>query len=116
MLNFDFYSPTRMVFGKGSVDEVGKHIAPLAKKVLIHYGSERIVTSGLLERITSSLSNAGVSFVALGGVRANPDIELVLEGVKLAKKRSGRAHSLRWWRICHRLWKGHRAGAQKPCA
>jgi alcohol dehydrogenase YqhD (iron-dependent ADH family) len=86
MLNFEFYSPTRLVFGKGTVDEVGKAVAPLAKKVLIHYGSERIVKSGLMERITSSLSAAGVSCVTLGGVRANPDIELAKRGVELARK------------------------------
>jgi len=86
MLNFEFYSPTRIVFGKGASGEIGGHIAPLAKKVLIHYGSERIVKSGLLERVQASLSVAGVSYVTLGGVRANPDIELAKKGVELAKK------------------------------
>jgi len=86
MLNFEFFSPTRIVFGKGTVDEVGKNIAPLAKKVLIHYGSERIVENGLMARIVASLDRAGVSHVALGGVRPNPDIELAKRGVALAKK------------------------------
>lgn len=85
MLNFEFFSPTRLVFGKGTVDEVGKTVAPLAKKVLIHYGSERIVESGLMERITTSLDAAGVAHVALGGVRPNPDIELAERGIELAK-------------------------------
>lgn len=86
MLNFEFFSPTRLVFGKGTVDEVGKAVAPLAKKVLIHYGSERIVESGLMARIAASLDSAGVSHVALGGVRPNPDIELAKRGVALAKQ------------------------------
>ena len=86
MQNFEFYSPTRLVFGKGTVDEVGGHIAPLAKKVLLHYGSDRIVESGLLKRIEESLAKAGVASVSLGGVIANPDIELVLEGVALARR------------------------------
>jgi len=86
MLNFEFYSPTRLVFGKGTVDRVGDHIAPLAKKVLLHYGSDRVVNSGLLKRIEDSLTRAGVSYVPLGGVIANPDIELALKGVALARK------------------------------
>lgn len=86
MLNFEFYSPTRLVFGKGTSGEVGGHIAPLAKKVLVHYGSDRIVKSGLLRRVTDSLSEAGVAYVTLGGVVANPDIELVKQGVALAEK------------------------------
>ena len=43
MLNFEFYSPTRLIFGKGTADQIGAHIAPLAKKVLVHYGSDRVV-------------------------------------------------------------------------
>jgi len=43
MLNFEFYSPTRLVFGRGTADQIGEHIAPLAKKVLVHYGSDRVL-------------------------------------------------------------------------
>lgn len=86
MQNFEFYSPTRLIFGKGTADQIGSHIAPLAKKVLVHYGSDRIEKSGLLRRITDSLTGAGVGYITLGGVIANPDIELVLQGVELARK------------------------------
>ncbi len=85
MLNFEFYSPTRLVFGKGTVDQIGAQIAPLAKKVLVHYGSDRIEKSGLLKRITDSLSASGVSYVTLGGVIANPDVELAVRGVTLGR-------------------------------
>lgn len=86
MLNFEFYSPTRLIFGKGTVDQIGDHIAPLAKKVLLHYGSERVVQSGLIRRIEDSLSRSGVVCVKLGGVIANPDVELARKGVALAKR------------------------------
>jgi len=85
MLNFEFYSPTRLVFGKGTADQIGEQIALLAKKVLLHYGSERVVQDGLLKRVTDSLTANGVSYVTLGGVIPNPDVELVREGIKLAK-------------------------------
>ena len=86
MLNFEFYSPTRLIFGKGTVDQIGAQIAPLAKKVLVHYGSDRVEKSGLLKRITDSLASSGVSFVTLGGVIANPDIELAIKGVELGHR------------------------------
>lgn len=86
MLNFEFYSPTRLVFGKGAADQIGAHIAPLATKVLIHYGSDRVEKSGLLARVQDSLSAAGVSYVMLGGVRPNPDVELTRAGIALARR------------------------------
>ena len=86
MLNFEFYSPTRLIVGKGTADQIGAHIASLAKKVLVHYGSDRVVKDGLLKRVTDSLSASGVSYVTLGGVIPNPDVELVREGIALAKK------------------------------
>ena len=85
MMNFEFYSPTRLVFGKGTADQIGTQIAPLAKKVLVHYGSDRIEKNGLLKRVTDSLTASGVSYVTLGGVTANPDIELAVRGVALGQ-------------------------------
>ena len=85
MMNFEFYSPTRLVFGKGTADQIGAQIAPLAKKVLVHYGSDRIEKNGLLKRVTDSLTTSGVSYVTLGGVIANPDIELAVRGVALGQ-------------------------------
>lgn len=86
MQNFTFHSPTRIVFGKDTVDGVGELIKPLAGKVLLHYGSERIVESGLFARVTASLQRAGVEHVALGGVRPNPDVELARRGAQLARE------------------------------
>ena len=86
MLNFEFYSPTRLIVGRGTVDQIGAQVAPLAKKVLLHYGSDRVVKDGLFQRVTDSLTASGVSYVPFGGVIPNPDVELVREGIALAKK------------------------------
>ena len=51
MLNFDFYSPTRVVFGKDTHKEVGALLAPYAKKILLHYGGGSIKKSGLYEEV-----------------------------------------------------------------
>jgi alcohol dehydrogenase YqhD (iron-dependent ADH family) len=86
MLNFDFYSPTRVVFGKDTQKEVGALLAPYAKKILLHYGGGSIKKSGLYDEVVSSLKAAGIGFAELGGVVPNPRLSLVHEGIALCKK------------------------------
>ncbi|MDR0840104.1 MAG: iron-containing alcohol dehydrogenase [Christensenellaceae bacterium] len=86
MLNFDFYAPTRVLFGKGEQDKVGALLKPRAKKVLLHYGGGSIKKSGLYDAVTASLRRAGLEYVELGGVAPNPRLALVREGIALCKK------------------------------
>ena len=87
MLDFEFMSPTQFVFGRGAEEKVGdKLVERSAKKVLVHFGGQSAVRSGLIDRVCASLDAAGVAWVKLGGVRPNPEIELVREGVALCKK------------------------------
>lgn len=87
MDSFDFRNPTKIVFGRGTEARVGAETATLAKKILLHYGGGSIRTSGLLGRITASLAAAGVEWVELGGVKPNPRLSLVYEGVRLCKEK-----------------------------
>ena len=87
MDNFTFYSPTRFVFGKDAENQAGSLIRQCGgTRVLIHFGSESARRSGLLDHVEASLSEAGLSFVSLGGVRPNPRLSKVREGIELAKK------------------------------
>ncbi len=86
MLNFDFYAPARIVFGRDTQHQIGKLLKPHAKKVLLHYGGGSIKKTGLYDQVTASLKEAGVSFVELGGVKPNPRLSLVHEGIALCKK------------------------------
>ena len=73
MENFNFYSPTEFVFGKDRENETGYYLKKYgAKKVLIHYGSGSVIKSGLLDRVKKSLSDSGIEFTELGGVKPNP--------------------------------------------
>ena len=88
MNNFDWYAPTHIVFGKGTESEV----SPLLKsskcnRVLLHYGSGSVIRTGLLGKIKSSLDKAGIDYIELGGVVANPRLSLVYEGIELAKSK-----------------------------
>ena len=86
MLNFDYVNQTRVVFGKDTQHSIGELLKPFGVKVLLHYGGGSIVRSGLYDQVTASLNSAGVPYVALGGVVPNPRLELVHEGVALARK------------------------------
>ena len=85
--DFVYYTPTRVVFGKGTESSVGELVkAEGARKVLIHYGGQSARKSGLLDRVESSLAEAGIDYVTLGGVVPNPRLSLVYEGIALCKK------------------------------
>lgn len=87
MNNFNFYSPTYFVFGKGRENESGKLVKQFkGSKVLIHYGSGSVVKSGLLDRVKNSLKEVGVYFTELGGVVPNPRSGLVYQGIDICKK------------------------------
>ena len=87
MENFAYYTPTKVVFGKDEEKNVGKLAKDFgAKKVLIHYGGGSAVRSGLIDKIKTSLTEENISFVELGGVKPNPRLSLIYEGIKLAKE------------------------------
>jgi alcohol dehydrogenase YqhD (iron-dependent ADH family) len=86
MLNFDFYAPTRIVFGKDSHRQIGALLRPHTKKLLLHYGGGSITRSGVYDAVTASLKEAGIPYVELGGVMPNPRLSLVRRGVALAKE------------------------------
>lgn len=85
--NFQYYTPTQVVFGKGAEQQVGELVAAQGcKKVLIHFGSGSVRRSGVLDRIEKSLSDAEIAYTELGGVVPNPRLSLVYEGIELCKK------------------------------
>ncbi len=87
MNGFNYYTPTKVVFGVGTEKQVAGLIREFGgTKVLIHYGGGSVVRSGLLGRVTDLLSEAGIPFVTLGGAVPNPRLGLVYEGIELCKK------------------------------
>ncbi|MGE4277457.1 MAG: iron-containing alcohol dehydrogenase [Lawsonibacter sp.] len=85
MQAFEFYSPTHIFFGPGTEEQTGKQAAAHgASRVLVVYGGQSAVKSGLLDRILSSLDQAGLAHSALGGVHPNPHLSLARAGVEQA--------------------------------
>lgn len=87
MFGFSYYTPTRVVFGRGVEAQAGELVRAFGgSRVLIHYGGESAVRSGLLDRVRSALDGEGVFHVELGGVVPNPRLGKVREGAALARE------------------------------
>lgn len=86
MKDFVYYSPTKFVFGHGVEEGIGAEAAARGfKKALLVYGKGSVVRSGLLDRVKASLSEAGVASAELAGVRPNPEIASVREGIDIVR-------------------------------
>lgn len=86
MNDFIFYSPTEFAFGRGYTDQIGERVAAKGfKKALLVYGKGSVVRLGTLDRVKKSLEAAGVDYVELPGVRPNPEVTLVREGIEVVR-------------------------------
>lgn len=87
MLDFQYYAPTKVVFGKGAELKTGTLVKEEGcRKVLLHYGGQSAKKSGLLDRICEALKAQDVDYVMLGGVVPNPRLSKVYEGIELCRK------------------------------
>ena len=85
--NFIYYTPTKVVFGKDTEQEVGKLVKEQkCNKVLLVYGGGSVKRSGLLATVEKSLQAEKVDFQEIGGVVPNPHLDLVYKGIEKAKK------------------------------
>lgn len=85
--NFNFYSPTEVVFGKDTHRETGRYIRKYGgTKILIVYGSERVFKNGLMDEITDSIKKEELTYEFLGGVVPNPHLSKVYQGIELGKR------------------------------
>ena len=87
MENFIYDTPTRVYFGKDQEMRVGEILKEYgAKKVLVHFGGQSAVKSGLIGRVEQCIKEQGIDYVLLGGVQPNPEIKMVRRGIELCKK------------------------------
>lgn len=86
MLNFNYQNKTRIIFGKDTQKEIGKHVKKYTSKVLLHYGGGSIKKSGIYDDVVNSLKAEGIEIVELSGVKPNPRLELVHRGIEICRK------------------------------
>ncbi len=88
MLSFDFYTPTKVFFGKGRQNDIGKIISEYGyKKIMLQYGKGRIKQNGLYSEIIASLCEHNIEVVEMGGVEPNPKVEFIREAINVAKQK-----------------------------
>ncbi|MDR0502939.1 MAG: iron-containing alcohol dehydrogenase [Treponema sp.] len=85
MQNFVYCNKTKIIFGKGTESQVGSETVLFAKKILLHHSGGSTVRSGLIDRIKTSLKEAGVEWAELTGVLPNPRLSLVRKGIEIVK-------------------------------
>ena len=87
MNNFNYYAPTKVVFGKDTEKETGRLVKEQgASSVLVHFGGKSAIASGLIDRVCQSLKEEGIAYETLGGVVPNPRLSKVREGISLCRK------------------------------
>lgn len=87
MLDFELHIPTKILFGKHALSQVGEETAKLGHKVLIHHDGGSYL-AGILELVKASLAAKGVDYIELGGVKPNPRISLMEQGVRLCREQN----------------------------
>ncbi len=87
MKNFVFHNPTKIVFGKDKVLEIGKEIKFAGyKKVLLVYGQGSIKKIDTYDKVITSLQKENIQYVELSGIKPNPVFSKVLEGIEICKR------------------------------
>ena len=84
MQNFDYMTPTRLIFGKESIEKLPEVMKPLGKRMLLTYGGGSIKKLGLYDRVKELLKDFEI--FELAGIQPNPKYDpSVLEGVRICK-------------------------------
>jgi alcohol dehydrogenase YqhD (iron-dependent ADH family) len=86
MQTFSYYNPTRIIFGEGTLSQVGAEARAIGQKCLFLYGQQSIKRNGVYDTIRASLAKAGVEAIELGGVHPNPVLSHARQGVALCRQ------------------------------
>jgi alcohol dehydrogenase len=85
MEKFTFWNPTKLIFGKGQLEQLKKEVPTYGEKVLLVYGGGSIKRSGLYDQVINCLSEIDVQVFELPGVEPNPRISTARKGVEICK-------------------------------
>ncbi|MGC9141299.1 MAG: iron-containing alcohol dehydrogenase [Caldimicrobium sp.] len=86
MKDFDFYFPTRIFFGKDCLKRFSQDLSALGKKAFFIYGKSHLKKSGLYAFILEALKKKNIEWVEFGGIKPNPPLSQVIEGIRLARE------------------------------
>ncbi|KUP35730.1 MULTISPECIES: iron-containing alcohol dehydrogenase [Bacillus] len=86
MENFTYYNPTKLIFGKGQLEQLRKEVKQYGKNVLLVYGGGSIKRNGLYGQVTGILKEEGAAVYELPGVEPNPRLATVEKGIDLCRQ------------------------------
>lgn len=87
MNDFNYYTPTRYLFGRGVESQTGDLTRWMGvNRVLLVYGGGSVVRSGLLDRVKASLDASEIEYLELGGIQPNPTDDRVYEGIDVCRR------------------------------
>jgi butanol dehydrogenase len=86
VLPFDFHLPTKIYFGPGKINNVGKYLQPIGKKALIVTGQSSMRKLGILDRVTDFLQKSNVTSIVFEGIEPNPRHTTCDQAAALARK------------------------------
>ncbi|MEI2317539.1 iron-containing alcohol dehydrogenase [Bacillus paramobilis] len=85
MQNFVFRNPTKLIFGKGQLEQLKTEIPQFGKKVLLVYGGGSIKRNGIYDNVLSILKDINAEVFELTGVEPNPRVSTVKKGIQICK-------------------------------
>jgi alcohol dehydrogenase YqhD (iron-dependent ADH family) len=86
MQNFVFHNPTKIIFGRDTVSNIGLETAEFGRRCLLVYGRSSVRETGLYNQVATSLAEAGVEIIDHGGVQSNPLLSHVRAGIAKVKE------------------------------
>lgn len=85
MLNFEYYNPVNLIFGRGQIAKLS-HLVPQNTKVLLAYGGGSIFKNGIYDQVTTVLEDYDLT--EFGGIEPNPHYETLMKAVKLVREKN----------------------------
>ncbi len=85
MQNFVFHNPTKIIFGRNNINKIGEETLFYGSRILLVYGKESIKKNGIYQQVRNSLEKAGITWIEHGGVKPNPELGHVQQGINLAR-------------------------------
>ena len=86
MVTFDFYNPTRIVFGSGKLDTLSQQALPGKKAMLLISNGKSTKVNGSLEKVKEQLAKAGAEYAVFDKIMENPVKEVIMEGAAFARE------------------------------
>jgi NADP-dependent alcohol dehydrogenase len=83
MNNFTYFNPTRLLFGRGSIEKLGRYV-PATARVLLTYGGGSILRNGVRDRVRTALGERAV--LEFGGIEPNPDFATLMKAVQVVRE------------------------------